>query len=922
MYYRPSTRSSSSSSSPAPTRRARGVLWDPNSSNVPPLAQPTQSPKKDRPAPPLQPETAKPEHQAPKSVSPPKAKATDSVDGKMSEHRSHLKMLLSRIQKLEAKATQLSEKSLKYPYFQGILQDHGGSDRDDLTHYDDDDTFYRGDQRRTPPDHSIHTTTTTSETTIHPWLTMDNDQWHSTDQLWRDRMTLHLQLSHAYLDVMQFDYGFAEKKNLFSLCWKRAIYSLVEQFRQAFRRQQMLVAVVEAMTTDDSSPSSSNEEHHDDSDDDDDDDDHSMGDSDGDFIPVMTENGMTLVQLSDDDDDGDGNQDRMDKTMLQKVLDKHLHMLRTWMDTFLLVADGFYQQAMVVLRDLDIAPSERELSMAHLETSLHRWWRTKRWKWYQCIPYRGDLARYRFIYGQKKKDYELAWRWYTLGVWLIPATGRFYFHQSLLLNSPQYSPLYELHKLYFGVRSLMVRRNGFVNAREGLVTLFENNRQWQAAAFSKKKGKRRNNVAVSRSVEPDKMICGLFIRLHGMLFTKIDLDSFAQTKRHYFETLFRTPSSASSPSSSTLALSSSPTAPLSGQHLFWLETILLNLSSVYSYDYASSTFTTAALLNKKTWVSPGEAQQQQQQDRVGLLETLGDSILFGHSIDLVCQVVIELLSRYLRDDDDDDPAALRSSPSLPALPPVSLSIKSNERLLFGSADGSDPDEEQGDIGGDPPWMIYIYVLLHWMVVTGVGVRSRQHGSTAAGKSIWESTIGQVASSEPNKSNNVDKITRTFWSLLMAFLTRLLKALPETTKYQLIDRHLLDSSNPWADEDGDDDGGRDTWDDYLLRLLGPSPVLPEDDYLRGLGWLDDLFSSMAVKTPNNSSPSPVDAMALQRRIRILDFGFTLVKVKKDIFHCHDLTFLINDSKCMRYSNTTRYRNCSWSRRWLKRNKMKL
>jgi hypothetical protein len=332
---------------------------------------------------------------------------------------------------------------------------------------------------------------------------------------------------------------------------------------------------------------------------------------------------------------------------------------------------------------------------------------------------------------------------------------------------------------------------------------------------------------------------------------------------------------------------------------------------VYSYDYASSTFTAAVLLNKKAWVSPGEAQQ----GMAGLLETLDDSILFGHSIDLVCQVVIELLSRYLRNDNDDDnPAALRSSPSLPALPPVSLSIKANERLFFGATDVGDPDDdEQGeaDGGDDPPWMIYIYVLLCWMVVTGVGVRCKQH--TANDSSIWERIVGQVAE---HKSTNMDKITRTFWSLLMAFLTRLLQALPETTRYQLIDRHLLDTNNPWADDD-DDDG--DSWDDYLLRLLGPSPVLPEDDYLRGLGWLDDLFASTA--TPSNTFP--VDAMAQQRRIKILDFGFTLVKVKSTFFHWHDLTlFFISDSKCIKCSNTTRYKNCLWSRPWMTMNKMDL
>ncbi|KAI8339982.1 hypothetical protein BC941DRAFT_419090 [Chlamydoabsidia padenii] len=939
VYDRPTK---SSSSSPAPTRPSRGVLWDPNNINsnnrkpTSPTVQRAQLQQKERQPRLLSEPTTTTTTivkeddtttcSTDKAKPTPKTKETAPGDAaEMDEHRSRLKMLLNRIQKLETKVTQLSEKTLWHPYFLGIRQENGGKDDGDhdTRNYcnDDDDTlvFNRG-----LPDHSRRTLAandTTKSSLHHPWLRMtvddDDELWESTDHVWKDKMALHLQLANAYLDVIRFDYGFAEKKNLFSLCWKRAIYSLVEQFRQAFRRQQMLTVVVNAMVATaaaaDSSTTTatpSNQQHRINSDDDSssldglDDDDN---DDNGDFIPVMTENGMTMVQLSDDDDNDDGGDDVVDKKMLQRILNRHLQMLRTWMDTFLLVADDFYQQAMVVLWDLDksllsLTSDGHDLTLAtsYLETSLLYWRRTKRWKWYQCIPYRGDLARYRFIYGQKKKDYELAWRWYTLGVWLIPATGRFYFHQSLLLNSPHYSTLYELHKLYFGVRSLMVRRNGFVNAREGLVTLFENNRQWQAALAKKTKTKtksKKNDGSRKQQgqrrrledsiecavVEPDKMIAGLFIRLHGMVFTKIDLDFFAQTKRCYFETLFGPISQSPSVSPGSTTLTSSST--LSCQQLFWLETILLNLSSLYSYDYVSSNLTKAITLNKKCWILPGD--DQQQQDLAGLLETLNDSILFGHSIDLVCQLVVELLSRYMKDDDHST-AIISTSPCLPALPHVSLTVKSNEVLLFGTTtcpsengesnlNNGDTDEDQGDSYVDnQPWLVYIYVLLHWMVVTGVGVRSR-----LGGKSIWEMIIGQVASTEQQKANDMDKITHTFWSLMMAFFTRTLKDLPETSRYQLIDRHLLDSNNPWAGDDEDEQhhGDIGTWDTYLLQLMGSSPVLPEDECLRGLGWLDDLF--VTKTTIDNHSISPAgggDSMAvdIQRRIMILEFGFTLVK----------------------------------------------
>ncbi|CAO3597155.1 unnamed protein product [Absidia cylindrospora] len=848
------------------------------------------------------------------------------------EHRIQIKTFLARIQKLQSKITQVNETTAaNHPYFQGLSLDPNGSgsdsDKDEYTRRrqqrqrhggyddrdDDGDDDHGGDaalydrHRQQRRHHSPLTTTTTTTTTapMHPWLTMTVDDangaggenhsplWKSTDQIWKEKMQLHLQLANAYLDIIHYDDAFAETKHLTSLCWKRAIYSLVEQFRQAFARQQGLAAVVAASSDD-------GPQHHattataDDSD---------MDDDGGGFIPMMTENGMTMVQLSDSEDDDDR---ATDKASLQRIMDRHLVMLRTWMDTFLLVADGFYQRAMVVLRDLE-EPSD----MVSLEASLHSWWRTRRWKWYRCIPYRGDLARYRFIYGQNKGDYELAWRWYSLGVWMIPATGRFYFHQSLLLNSPQYSPLYELHKLYFGVRSLVVRRNGFVNAREGLVTLFENNRQWYSVTVTmnsntkdrqqqQQRRRRRQQQQQQQQqkqqlkvkdiddskmpvVETDKMISGLFIRLHGMLFTKINLDAFTQTKRRYFETLF--PSTPMlRPTNDPASSSPSPqllSTTLSCRHLFWLETIVLNLSSLYSYDYSASTLTKALTLNKTTWIAKHDTryedevstqqQQQQQQQQSSLenvLETLDDSILFGHSIDLICQVVVELVSRSVNNDLD-----IIASPALPALPPVVLNVKANETLLFGTSDANNTDvtgmTDDGAMDDHRPWLIYIYVLLHWMVVTGIGVA----GSN--GKSVWESIIGQVPTKTTEaSSNNMGKITRTFWPLLMTLLTQLLQELPEAQRYQVIDRHLLDTNNPWAP---DEQEGGGTWDDYIAHLMGPCPILPEDDYLRGLGWLDDVLH---VKNENNGN-SKVDTTTamdiyLQRRIRILDYGFTLVK----------------------------------------------
>ncbi|KAI8088872.1 uncharacterized protein BX664DRAFT_264108 [Halteromyces radiatus] len=679
--------------------------------------------------------------------------------------------------------------------------------------------FYRGPQ--------YHQSTSLKNSTIlHPWLTVDDELWQSTDRLWRDKMKLHLQLANTYLDIEQYDYDFAEKKNLSSLCWKRAIYSLVEQLRQAFRRHHLLVATLDS-----------------DKDELDDIINLRIDMNDGDAsIPVMTENGMTMIPLSDDDDDddgddGDGTENRhVDKLELQTILDKHLHMLRIWMNTFISDADGFYQHAMVVILRDDDHLDDNDKMLKVLDDSLLSWWRSRRWKWTKYIPYRGDLARYRFIYGQQTTDYELAWCWYSLGAWMIPATGRFYFHLSLLLNAPQYSPLHELHKLYFGTRSLMVRRNGFLNAREGLITLFENNRQWQAKVSpkqqqqqqqqrSKRRQYRKRKGSEVNLVSSDKLVTGLFIRLHGMLFTRIDLDSFMYTKRRYFETLFPMDDDTS-PTTTTTATPLSVDTTLSGQHMFWLETILMNLSALYNYDYASSTLAKAVTLNKMRCMGC-DLIKPQQEELDEFLDTLNDSLLFEKNVDVV-------------------------------------------------------NDEQA------PWLIYIQVLLQWLAVTGIGIRPTTcgDGNKDGLKSMWETVVGNVMDHPyDNKKNSKDqiKMTGSFWRLLMSFLTQTLHGLPDNLRYQVINRHLLDQDNQWA-TDEQHGWTPKIWDALMMRLMGPHPYLPEEEYLRGLGWLDDLFldksrirmeeiSALGEDVNEQNLDLSIDT---QRRIKILDYGFILVQ----------------------------------------------
>jgi hypothetical protein len=263
------------------------------------------------------------------------------------------------------------------------------------------------------------------------------------EKMWREKMSLHLLLGTKYLEVLKLDSEYAEKKGLESLCWKRAIYSLVEQFRNALKNSTALLHESKKKKM----PIFNNE---------------------------LDELELTPI-ISDEDEEGTGQE--MKATLAKLTLSLFLE--------FLDGADDFYQQLSVFLKSIDTSNDLDEM-----EAYLAQWRRTKAYKWFSCINLRGDIARYRFSYLPDKNDHFSwtkqsafleAWKRYFLGVWLMPAKGNLYFNLSLLLV-PEVTKSnvqgYGFHKLYFSIRSLMVRRNGFLNAREGIIALFETNRCW------------------------------------------------------------------------------------------------------------------------------------------------------------------------------------------------------------------------------------------------------------------------------------------------------------------------------------------------------------------------------------------------------------------------------------------------------------
>ncbi|KAG0178760.1 hypothetical protein DFQ28_003803 [Apophysomyces sp. BC1034] len=694
-------------------------------------------------------------------------------------------------------------------------------------------------------------------------------------EVWRKKIDLHIQLAGKYMELIRLDYAFAEKKSLENLCWKRAVYSLVEQFRHAIRTRSKKSAA---------------------------DDDQDDADAEDVEIPVVTDTGMTLVKFSANEDEG------------QDIASKEVEMLKEHFGDFLDKADEFYRQLAVMLRGLDeLGYDDSTRFMEDVEQHLQEWRRTKRLKWYKCVPNRGDIARYRWLYlfgtgydsdgddeeqlSVVKQAHAEAWKWYTLGTWLMPATGKLYFHLSLLRHNhsgrKEAHVLDEMHKLYYSMRSLIVRRNGFLNAREGMIVLFENNRRWvkkylesvqqnqRKISKVRRKEQKRLDKEIEQPVKDDGALVGLFIRLHGMMFTKIELDQFAQIKRRFFEMLFPSKNGlpAALESEHPKATSSEN---LSGAHMFWFEAAILCISSLYSYDYSSSKLFKLMTCNNKRLFSEAEIPEEEgkalngisdvqlEEEAEGYNMLLGDlkeSILFAYDMDLMCQIAIELFRRY---DNTDLPAP--ATPKLPELYETPMSLQENAVFLFETRQKGVLPTQPSTNCDEESWLIYIELLLQWMTLSGICLRSNKD-------SLWEMLVGNVAADLTGNTEQSSMISPAFWPLLLDFLNKLLQSLPEELKYELIDYHLLDED--------DSSNSEVTYARLISKALGNRPELPEERHLRGVGWIDDatgkilkLIPHVMVKRPDILLTSDKTTC---RKAKVLDYGFILAKQMKGLIY---------------------------------------
>lgn len=694
--------------------------------------------------------------------------------------------------------------------------------------------------------------------------------------MWRQKVELHIALADKYLDLMQFDYAFAEKKSLESLCWKRAIYSLVEQFRSAFK-----IRMTEADDLEEDVDEL--EEDH-----------------------VIAESTVDMPVFSDmGNDDSEDDVDEEEETALV-TKSKELDKLKEWFADFLDQADDFYRRLMLILRSMDTYSEVDE------EQHLQEWRRTHRLKWYKAVPNRGDLARYRWTYASKDDlTFWEAWQWYALGVWLMPATGKLYFHLSLLIHGTSAAdPTRHLHRLYFSIRSLMVRRNGFLNAREGMIVLFESNRRWvdkYLKTVQSNKGSRFGNRGKKAKQEqqqeqlaatPQDIAAGLFIRLHGMLFTKISLDQFAQIKRRFFSCLF--PDTEQNQNNDVInnedtTQQDTPTVNDGGRldihEMFWFEAAVICISSLYNYDYASSKFTKLSVLqNKRLYAESAATMTTTTDDPTksdsynDLVEELKDSILFAYNVDLMTSIAVQLFRRYL---DPSLPPPV--TPNLPLLPPSPTNLSANYGFIFESRnlpasldDSNNHTNNKNNM--NEPWIIFIEMMLHWMVVNSVCQRPE------GGISLWESLVGNPAPDLLKRNvvedDNDSKISPMFWPLLLDFLNNQLQSLEDDVKYEVVNQFLLDD-----DDDDDCQSNKElTQAEYAfarlaMKVLGKKPILPEEMHMRGLGWVDDITGKLLKMTPlldeaqqETSFFGSGYCLHTQRKIKVLSYGFALAKVR--------------------------------------------
>jgi hypothetical protein len=145
------------------------------------------------------------------------------------------------------------------------------------------------------------------------------------------------------------------------------------------------------------------------------------------------------------------------------------------------------------------------------------------WSCHRCLIYLGDLDRYAQLYVEGgQSDWRIPEKHYDAASMLLPHVGNP--HNQIAVLATYRAD--DLAGVYSYARALLCT-SPFVTARENLSLLFEKNRQkcrdLHGRNFSKSGG-RTGSVDMPSKKRAD--FCSRFVRLQGVLWTKVDIDEY------------------------------------------------------------------------------------------------------------------------------------------------------------------------------------------------------------------------------------------------------------------------------------------------------------------------------------------------------------------------------------------------------------
>ena len=184
-------------------------------------------------------------------------------------------------------------------------------------------------------------------------------------------------------------------------------------------------------------------------------------------------------------------------------------------------------------------------------------------------------------------DWELeeqeTWRdtardWYGQGVAETPGTGRLQHHLALLSKGD------EMRGLYHYAKSLCAT-HPYLSARESILPLFEDEHQ-------------------ARRTQPDVSKTELFVHLHGMLFTKIQLDDFDDCLGRFVERIGEEAALATRNGGDWSALGKGSGAPFGDAE--WFMVAVTNISALLQYGQEDGIIRSIANKDPNGPAQPGQ----------------------------------------------------------------------------------------------------------------------------------------------------------------------------------------------------------------------------------------------------------------------------------------------------------------------------